>query len=224
MHRLISLYQNFKIESLLLSIATVTLVTSGIILTYLLNAGHTVESYENSIPAEDIFIPPSSKYVYVDISGAINKPNIYEVNENTRIKHIIDMAGGLSEIAAKDFVGRNFNMSMKVSDEMKIHIPTQSEILSGTFQEKIRYLEYLTNTSESALLDNNSQSSLESNNNDSININTATAKELETLSGIGPATSEKIILNRPYSSINDLVSKDVISNNLLKKIENRITH
>lgn len=37
-----------------------------------------------------------------------------------------------------------------------------------------------------------------------VNLNEASAKELETLPGIGPATSEAIIAGRPYASVDDL--------------------
>ena len=37
-----------------------------------------------------------------------------------------------------------------------------------------------------------------------VDLNTASAQELDTLKGIGPATAKKIIDNRPYTSVNDL--------------------
>ena len=37
-----------------------------------------------------------------------------------------------------------------------------------------------------------------------VDINAATAEELESVKGIGPATSKKIIAGRPYSSVADL--------------------
>jgi DNA uptake protein ComE-like DNA-binding protein len=37
-----------------------------------------------------------------------------------------------------------------------------------------------------------------------VNINTASAKELESLPGVGPSHADEIIANRPYSSVDDL--------------------
>jgi competence protein ComEA len=59
--------------------------------------------------------------------------------------------------------------------------------------------------------------------NSSININTASASELETLPGVGPATAEKIIAGRPYDNINDITSVSGIGDATLAKIKDLIT-
>lgn len=37
-----------------------------------------------------------------------------------------------------------------------------------------------------------------------IDLNTASEKELESIKGVGPATAKKIIVGRPYKSVDDL--------------------
>lgn len=55
-----------------------------------------------------------------------------------------------------------------------------------------------------------------------IDINSASADQLDKLPGIGPTTAQTIITKRPYQTINDLVVKKVVSKSVFSKIEKLI--
>ncbi len=57
---------------------------------------------------------------------------------------------------------------------------------------------------------------------DPMDINSATAKQLATLDGIGDARSAAIIKGRPYSGKDDLVNKKIIPQDVYDKIKDKI--
>lgn len=55
-----------------------------------------------------------------------------------------------------------------------------------------------------------------------VSVNSALAEDLEALPGIGPVTAKKIIDNRPYQTLEDLVSKKAMGKSLLNKLKEQL--
>lgn len=129
--------------------------------------------------------------IWVDISGAVASPGVYQLPSGARIKDALVAAGGLTSSVDRDFVSRVVNLAAKVADGDKVYIPAVGGEAAGAATGRV-------------------------------NLNKATSGELESLSGIGSARAGAIIENRPYASVDDLVTKKIISAGILNKIRDKI--
>ena len=168
---------------------------------------------KESFKSNDIEIVTSEKAgntIKVEIAGSVNSPGVYSFDSEGRVEDVITMAGGLSGDANIEWVSKFLNKAAYLSDGQKIYIPSINE----------------QTTAMSATLGVGDQSTSGTQNGDSskiVNINTASQKELEALSGIGPVTAQNVIEHRPYSSLEELVSRDILKKNVFEKIRDQLT-
>lgn len=160
--------------------------------------------------------------IKVDVSGAINKPGVYELPEGGRVEEALNAAGGLSEQADKDWVAKNLNLAAKLHDGDKLYIPKIEEISSTPTNPTPQTTAGVTSGIES------SPTSSESLNCDRVNINTASVGTLdECLSGIGPAYAQNIIEYREahggFKAIEEIQEVRGIGPKTFGKIRDQIT-
>lgn len=199
--KLLILSQKYKWQIILVTLGVVFLVV-GVLSIRISNSfgGDKVEVLGDSLQNED-----PNKEIIVEISGAVEKPGVYRVSGNSRVNDVLVLAGGVSADADRVWIDKTINKAAKLSDGQKIYIPK----LDQTIENK-------TQTNNSTIQTSSEAIGL-------ISINTATQKELESLVGIGPTYATKIIEQRPYSDINELVSKKIIPQSTFDKIKDQIS-
>ena len=125
--------------------------------------------------------PESESKAYV--TGAVRQPGLYTIKEGDRLADLIDLAGGITDEADMQAV----NLAVRVNDQDHWTVPKLGEP---------------TVVPSDAV-------SVESTS-DKIDINTADAKLLETLPGIGESRAEAIIRHReehgPFKRVDDIVA------------------
>ncbi|MGC9489836.1 MAG: helix-hairpin-helix domain-containing protein [Thermovirgaceae bacterium] len=146
------------------------------------------------------------------ITGAVRRPGVYKLPPDSRVYELVKQAGGLTDSAAPEA----FNMAAPLEDGMHIHIPDKTEIIPPSLDNSIKGV-----TTPGTVASVKPQ-----NRKDLIDINTADAKTLERLPGIGPKTAEAIIRYReqegPFRCVDDLLSVKGIGPAKLEAIKDQV--
>ena len=177
------------------------------------------ETNKADITLEDNTSGTKAGGICVDIGGAVVKPGVYTVSENTRLYEVIELAGGLLSNADTDSINR----AEYVEDGEKItipviYIPPEQTEAEGTEP----YTESPAADGEGAIEEGRTSSL----NNGLVNINSASKEELKTLNGIGDVKADKIIEYRSGSRFRkkeDIKDVDGIGDTTYNKIKDDIT-
>jgi competence protein ComEA len=167
-------------------------------LVYLVIFG-AVELWRQPRPAPIEVLDPSPRPTWtaallvVHVTGAVMRPEVYTLAENSRLKDALLAAGGPSAVADLSAV----NLAVPLHDGQRVHIPAQGEPPPTAV-------------------------SLGQRTGALVNVNTASLAELETLPGIGPALGQRIIEDReangPYESVDQLTRVRGIGPTVLEKL------
>ncbi len=141
-----------------------------------------------------------SREISIDVQGAVMKAGVYKLKSDSRMQDALVAAGGLSEDADREKVAKTLNLASKLTDGAKIYIPAVGEVGSVVA----------------------GASTVSDGNSGTININSASEEELDSLSGVGKVTAAKIIDNRPYAKIEDLLEKKIVGKSVFDKIKDKI--
>ena len=164
--------------------------------------------------------------IFVDVCGAVANPGVYELEEGSRIFQAVDAAGGYLPEAAQNYLNR----ARSLMDGQQIYVPTEEEVAENLEALAAKVPEALqSGASEDIGREENSEGSLaDSGGSDSgINLNTADASQLCTLSGIGQSKAEAIIAYREehggFASIEEIMNVEGIKEGTFSKIKDKIS-
>ncbi len=140
-------------------------------------------------PAPIIIVPPEPTATQapsptpapltVFVNGAVVAPGVVKIPANGRLQDAIAAADGFTEDANTAVV----NLAQPLQDGVQIYVPAIDD------EGETAVIQPSSVVIEAAPAETGS-------NGGQININTATAAELETLPGVGPSTAAKIITHR----------------------------
>lgn len=145
--------------------------------------------------------------IFVDIGGAVKTPMLAELPDGSRVEDAIQAAGGLKQEADMSSINR----AEFLLDGQKVYIPSLLMDEEGNVIENVAGGASSTGVSSSG----------------KVNINTADSEQLQTLSGVGPATAQKIIdyrqSNGNFTTIEDIKNVSGIGDKTFEKLKDSIT-
>ncbi|MGL5151305.1 MAG: helix-hairpin-helix domain-containing protein [Clostridium sp.] len=191
--------KNYKVIGTILLVS----ISVGILMVKFMTGSGELKSNMNE---DDMFVDlniekdkdKEESTIVVEIKGEVKNPNVYTLAEGSIILDLIEKAGGLTE----DSDISNINRAEKLKANECIIINKKND--SNEVVNEVKPI----------------------HKSDKININSATAIELDTLQGIGPVTAENIIKyrneNGKFKAIEDIMNVDRIGQKLFDKIKDKI--
>ncbi|MGH2452102.1 MAG: ComEA family DNA-binding protein [Candidatus Limnocylindria bacterium] len=140
--------------------------------------------------------PTVAPVVVVDVTGAVVRPGVVTLPAGSRVIDALLAAGGMAAEADADAVNR----AAPLRDGGRVHVPRVGETPPA--------------------------GSIGTASETRIDINRATAAELDSLPGIGEVTAAKIIRareERPFQTVDELQTRGLLSARVLADIRDLVT-
>jgi len=141
--------------------------------------------------------------VVVQVAGAVVRPGVYSLATGSRVGDAIHAAGGYSTDVDPRAAETMLNLAAKLVDAESIVVPRRGDDASAS-----------------------GGAGVAAASSGKLNLNTATAAELDALPGVGPATAAKIVASRqqlPFTSVDDLASRKLVSSSVLAKFRDQVS-
>lgn len=209
----------------------------------LTDIGDAGSDSDSSLDTGGAAVDASDESIVVYVCGAVNNSGVYELLADSRIADAVDAAGGFSDDADREYL----NLAMVVSDGMKIKVPTVDETKELSKSKEQSFAggnaspgDAGSNTDDcfvvtgdgeavdtNQVTSENADSDASASDSSKVNINTATAQQLCTLSGIGQSRADAIIAYReehgPFQTIEDIKKVSGIKDKVFEQIKDNIT-
>jgi competence protein ComEA len=146
---------------------------------------------------------PAAGQVVVDVEGAVVRPGLVALPAGSRVGDAIAAAGGFAASVDARASG-SLNLAALATDGMQILVPERGSGSAGPADGGAA-----DSTGAGAPLD----------------LNQATAAELDALPGIGPATAAKILAARaesPFTGVDDLTARKLVGPATFQKIRDLV--
>ena len=157
----------------------------------------------------------TSGSVVVHVTGAVARPGVVTLRAGSRVADAVDAAGG----ASADADTEQLNLARVLTDGEQIRVPRVGEVLPDPVPQPGGAATPGAGTAPGKPGAGSASGT--------VNINTASASELEKLPGIGPALAQRIVEYRdshgPFASVDSLTDVPGIGKAKLEALREQAT-
>lgn len=162
----------------------------------------------------------STSLLVVDVAGAVRRPGVYRLAPGSRVVDAVAAAGGYGPRVDAGAASR-INLAALLADGEQVRIPSRDDVAAAQPATAPA-----GGNPAGAGGSTGSNAGAGAGEAGPVNLNTATADQLDTLPGVGPATAAKIIAAReeaPFTSVDELRSRSVVGEATFGKLRDLVT-
>ena len=208
-----------------LIVAGISLFIGAILIATITSPTAAIEPVQDSAPELEPVPDQHQPSIRVEISGGVTSPGVIELPEGSRLIDAIAQAGGWGDRVDPLRVELCLNLAAPLEDGSAVRIPTRDDrLLLGLTGIECGRL--FSTAAEIAVAELTGGSQQGPATGGKIDLNRATADQLDTLPGIGPVTAAKIIASRqekPFIIVDDLLDRKIVSESVLEGIRALVT-